>query len=394
MIDISICIPTFERSHLIERTLSSLAESLRKSQKKFQVEVVVTDNSSDEKTELVVKRYYSSLDIMYHRHQKNIGPLENVSFAYQLATGRYCLYLADDDQLDFCQVEEICTFLDANTGLNIVFAPWVCISPSGLSTLFYQQKEKIVSIAKGDYLSLLLFLIKHLALPEIFIFRRQCINLLPMDSPTGQYFLIQVARVIEQTDLIFWSEPFYLQTIHDPKKERNLQGGHVDAMEQWDQYRGGLEIILAKAKLRDDEQIKADFLNAINTFVGIRITIAVRLRLAFQFDTMINNYLLGLRACALGTENQLPLPISSLRKLATMEIIFQKAENLDSCDGIYCDLDLNSHEQSFLNQQATEIGMPVILNHTRDSLVLGNHARTILLGGKTYNFDEVSSLLP
>jgi len=394
MIDISICIPTFERPHLIERTLSSFAAVTQKAQKTFQIEIVITDNSSDEKTELVVKTFTSSLNIKYHRHQRNIGSTENLAFAIRLATGRYCLYLADDDQLDFGQVEEICVFLDSNAGLNIVYAPWVCISPSGNSMLFYQQKEKIVSIARGDYLSLLLFLIKHSALPEIFIFRRQCIDLLPIDSPMSQGHLLQVASIIDQTDLIFWSEPFYLQTIHDSRNESPIQAGHVQAMEYWDQYRGGLEIILAKAKLRNDEQIKLDFLKAIDTFVGVRITIAIRLRLNSQFDTMINNYLLGLRACALGTENHLPLPISSLRKLATMEFIFQKAENLDLYDGIYCDLDLNSHEQSFLNQQATEIGLPLVLNETRDSMVLGNHARTIRVSDKAYNFDDISSLLP
>ena len=169
MTDISICIPTFERPDLIEKTLSCLVDQVKKSQKRF--EIVVTDNSPDRQTELVIQKFRDVLNINYHRHLENVGPYRNFLFATGLATGKYCLYLADDDQLILEKVEEVCEFLNLHRSVNVVFAPWVCVSPSGSTAQFYRQTEKIVSVNRGEHLNLLLFLLKTNALPEIFIFR-------------------------------------------------------------------------------------------------------------------------------------------------------------------------------------------------------------------------------
>jgi len=390
MIDISICIPTFGRSRLIEKTLTCLVEPIQKSQKKF--EVVITDNSLDDKTELVVEKFKDLLNINYLRHYENIGGGPNLASAYGLATGRFCLYLADDDQLILEKVVEICEFMDLHRSVNVVFAPWVCLSPSGSSMQFYHQTENIVSVNRGQYLNLLFFLLKTQALPEIFIFRRQNINLLEIESKAGQHYLLQAANFVKQSEIVFWSEPFYLQTIHNPTNAGDLQAGHVQAMDFWDQYRGGLEIILAQAGLPADEQAKIDFLQAIDIFVAQRILIAINMRLKLDFGSKMDVYLLALRACALGGEAFLTYPLPSLKKLAAIEFIFEKIQNLDQYDGISCDLDLNLEEKAFLNQKVMEASLTLVATNVGNPLRIGEE-KNLLIKGMKFSFNDILAQL-
>lgn len=392
MVDISICIPTFARSHLIEKTLAHLVEPIQSSQKRF--EIVVTDNSLDDKTELVVGKFQDVLNINYHRHHQNIGGFKNTLSAYGLATGRFCLYLADDDQLILEKVEEICDFLDLQRQrhVNVVFAPWVCISPSGYQQ-FYSQTEKIISINKGDYLNLLLFLLKTNALPEIFIFRRQFIKPLQIESQIGQYYLLQVASFVEQSEVIFWQDPYYVQAIHDPKTGADLQAGHLQAMEFWDQYRGGLEIILAKAGLPAEERVRIEFLKAIDVFVVHRILVSINLRFKRGFGSKMDLYLLALRACALGGETALMFPLMTFKKIASIEFIFEKISKLEQFDGVSCDLDLSIEERAFLNQKVEEIGLTLVSTNGKDVLRIGDE-KTLSIEGKMYSFYDIFSQLP
>ena len=389
MTDISICIPTFERPDLIEKTLSCLVDQVKKSQKRF--EIVVTDNSPDRQTELVIQKFRDVLNINYHRHLENVGPYWNFLFATGLATGKYCLYLADDDQLVLEKVEEICEFLDLNRSANVVYAPWVCLSPSGASEQFYRQADKIVSIKKGDYLNLLLHLLKTTALPEIFIFRRQHIHLLEQEFQIGQYFLVQAASFVKQSEVIFWSEPFYLQTIHNPTDGRGLQQGHDETINLWDKIRGGLEIILAQAELPAENQVRVDFLTAINSFVGIRIAVSIRLRLKLGFGSMLDAYLLALRARALGVD--LVLPLASFKKFASIEFIFSNIQNLDLFDGVYCDLDLTLEEIKYLNQKVKSAKLTLVSSDVGNLLYIGGK-KNLLINGKKLSFNDILTQLP
>ena len=390
MIDISICIPTFGRSRLIEKTLTCLVEPIQKSQKKF--EVVITDNSLDDKTELAIEKFQDLLNIRYHRHHENIGGFLNLLSAYGLATGKFCIYLADDDQLILEKVEEVCDFLNLHRSVNVVFAPWVCVSPSGSSVQFYKQTEKIVSIKRGGHLNLLLFLLKTNALPEIFIFRRQHTNLLEIESRIGQHYLLQAASFVKQSEVVFWAEPFYLQSVHKPKPGGDLQAGHVQSMEFWDQYRGGLEVILAQAGLDAEEQARIDFLQAIDSFVVQRILVAINMRLKLDFGSKMDVYLLALRACALGAEIALVFSLPTFKKLAAIEFIFEKIQNLDQFDGISCDLDLNLEEKAFLNQKVMEASLTLVATNVGNPLRIGEE-KNLLIEGKKFSFNDILAQL-
>ena len=68
---LSICIPTYNRSEHLRKTLDSIIR-----QKEFatkQVEIVISDNASTDNTEIVAREYcerYSN--IFYYKNEKNI----------------------------------------------------------------------------------------------------------------------------------------------------------------------------------------------------------------------------------------------------------------------------------------------------------------------------------
>ena len=85
---LSICIPTFQRSAILRRTLEHLAASGG-----AEWEVVISDNASADDTEAVVKDFRGRFHgLRYARQATNRGPGANSDTCMRLGTGKY-LYL-------------------------------------------------------------------------------------------------------------------------------------------------------------------------------------------------------------------------------------------------------------------------------------------------------------
>lgn len=95
-VQLSICIPTYNRKRNLSECLDVLAELLGG----VDVEVIVSDNASTDGTkeymeELVNKGKFK--DLRYHRNEENIGADNNFVMCYKLAKGDYVWLLGDDD---------------------------------------------------------------------------------------------------------------------------------------------------------------------------------------------------------------------------------------------------------------------------------------------------------
>jgi acetyltransferase-like isoleucine patch superfamily enzyme len=93
---LSICIPTYNRSTVLEKSIISIV-----SQKEFDqsVELVISDNCSDDDTLVVVEEFqkvYSN--IKYYKNDENIGAEKNVFKVLSLGKGKF-LKLANDYSL-------------------------------------------------------------------------------------------------------------------------------------------------------------------------------------------------------------------------------------------------------------------------------------------------------
>jgi acetyltransferase-like isoleucine patch superfamily enzyme len=92
-IQLSICIPTFNRSSLLNKCIESIV-----TQEEFnnQVEIVISDNCSQDNTKEVVQGYQAKYsNIKYYRNETNIGADKNILKVLSLGHGEY-LKLSND----------------------------------------------------------------------------------------------------------------------------------------------------------------------------------------------------------------------------------------------------------------------------------------------------------
>lgn len=90
---ITVCIPTFNRVHLLPYAIDSV---LNQSEQDFEL-IVCDDGSSDGTSELMSQ--YTDGRIKYIRHLQNIGKSNNMRSGFDAASGEYFIKFDDDDRL-------------------------------------------------------------------------------------------------------------------------------------------------------------------------------------------------------------------------------------------------------------------------------------------------------
>lgn len=106
---VSICIPTYNRRLLLERSVESVIM-----QSYLDLEIIISDNNSrDETEEYCVTRQKTDRRLKYFRQEINIGAVNNVNFLIDRASGEYIYILADDDYLAPDAIEKMVAKLNS-----------------------------------------------------------------------------------------------------------------------------------------------------------------------------------------------------------------------------------------------------------------------------------------
>jgi len=109
---LSICIPTYNRAHYLKECLDSIVAQFNDSEVRDNVEVVVSDNASLDKTRELAEEYCRKFNnIKYFRNNENIGFDLNVASVVEKASGEYCWYMGDDDVIGNQSLRFIIDFL-------------------------------------------------------------------------------------------------------------------------------------------------------------------------------------------------------------------------------------------------------------------------------------------
>lgn len=95
---LSVCVPTFDRPGLVQRAIGSIVESASAAQSK--VEIIVSDNSP-EVSEAACREALRAWPgrSTYVGNHVNIGIAANLNQCIERATGRYVVFVHDDDRL-------------------------------------------------------------------------------------------------------------------------------------------------------------------------------------------------------------------------------------------------------------------------------------------------------
>lgn len=93
MINISVCIPTYNQCAYLERSIRSAYNQTLKP-----MEIIVCDDSSTDETKLVLERLAAEISILKVYYQPvNAGISKNVDTCLRMATGEFILRLDSDD---------------------------------------------------------------------------------------------------------------------------------------------------------------------------------------------------------------------------------------------------------------------------------------------------------
>lgn len=115
---VSILIPTFNRPDFFEQALrSALAQTYSN------IEIIVSDNSTNKLTEQVVARYQATPRgsvIRYYHNPDNIGPIANQQRCLNLAKGEFINYLNDDDLFHPKKIEKMMYYFLARPDVVLV----------------------------------------------------------------------------------------------------------------------------------------------------------------------------------------------------------------------------------------------------------------------------------
>lgn len=107
---VTICIPTHDRAGFLSQALSSV---LNQDLSADEYIVAIADNASGDNTSNIVAEYGKRCQIVYHRHDEDIGQLANIRFVTQMCTTPYLVLLPDDDLLAPGHLKRVFAAVDA-----------------------------------------------------------------------------------------------------------------------------------------------------------------------------------------------------------------------------------------------------------------------------------------
>jgi|APLak6261669570_1056073.scaffolds.fasta_scaffold19962_1 glycosyltransferase involved in cell wall biosynthesis len=118
---VTVAIPTFNRPHLLIRTLNSIAE-----QDYENLEVIVSDNATaNNEVEKVIDQFKEKFTrFRFFKQPSNIGALNNFFFLLNQAEGDYFMWLADDDEITLGYISYLADMLSKNAQVSSVSANW------------------------------------------------------------------------------------------------------------------------------------------------------------------------------------------------------------------------------------------------------------------------------
>ena len=136
---VSIVIPVFNRETLVQEAIESALK-----QTYDNIEIVVVDNCSTDKTWEVLQKY-NNPKIKIFRNNTNIGPVLNWKKGIELSSGEYIKLLFSDDMISEDFVEESMKLFDDETAFVLSPIQFVkngmCDSPIPLGKAIYTREE-------------------------------------------------------------------------------------------------------------------------------------------------------------------------------------------------------------------------------------------------------------
>jgi abequosyltransferase len=192
MIKITFCIPTYNRADYLKETIDCIIN-----QSDETIEIVVSDNCSNDNTEYVVYEASKKFsNIKYFRWDKNEGADLNYLKSVELASGEFCWFMGSDDIISPNAIKTVKQYLNSDIDVALC-SQFICSKDMvPLKThylLGHTEPDKIYRL--GDEKDLVEYFTKSKSHSALFgylstiIFRRERWNSITYDkSYTGTLY--------------------------------------------------------------------------------------------------------------------------------------------------------------------------------------------------------------
>jgi glycosyltransferase involved in cell wall biosynthesis len=162
---VSIVIPVYNREELVKKAIESAINQTYQN-----IEIIIIDNNSNDKTYDVVKSYeLNNKQIKVFKNDENIGPVNNWIEGIKKASGEYIKILFSDDWISGDYIEKTVIHFDENVGL--IFTPAIIHKIKG-DRYYYKLYNTTRSIKSAVFLNLMLLTCKTPLSPGCGMFRK------------------------------------------------------------------------------------------------------------------------------------------------------------------------------------------------------------------------------
>lgn len=127
---LTIAIPTFNRAETLSKNLLHLDTICSKLKCKDEVEILISDNGSEEYQKSFLKEFILKFGVRYYFQDKNIGFESNCLFLLDQANGEYIMLLGDDDFLSLKYLERVLYYC-RNKMINAIIPNYYNIDENG-----------------------------------------------------------------------------------------------------------------------------------------------------------------------------------------------------------------------------------------------------------------------
>jgi glycosyltransferase involved in cell wall biosynthesis len=162
---VSICIPAYNQIEYLKRTIdSSLSQSYT------DYEIVITDDSSSNIVDELVKSYQLNDKIKYFKNAVALGPPENWNEAIRRASGEYIKIMHHDDWFyDENSLGKYIALLDNNPDVYFAFAATLASSLENNDYVHMVSKEQLIELKSNP---IVLFVNNFVGAPSTILFRK------------------------------------------------------------------------------------------------------------------------------------------------------------------------------------------------------------------------------
>lgn len=277
---LSLCLATYNRARYLDRYLTHHLGAFEAAG--IDYELIVSDNCSTDETPQILARYAANHPQMrVVRQPRNLGAHANILASLHMARGEVVVNIADDDLAVTDQLLAYVQRLAQDPALVMIQAPWFLMDETkdGAVTGQFYRLSGETRLGRGAYGDCLAFLIQHHVFPECAVIRRSALPSIagPAQRFTNGYFAM-LTHALGKGDVLFCPAPHVTVTAVSAGDNSHL--GNSEAMEGWDSYRGGLEVLASHARQANPGgwADAGAVGQVIQTFVCERMAVAARLQ--------------------------------------------------------------------------------------------------------------------